>query len=181
MRKDPGTETDIFKDLTEKEIIEKANLAIHMMQDDDFQAPEGIQFLHAKKTSNGGVILMMKTIEAAAWLRNPGVIGRFTEKMGGTATASATLYMIVAEYVPVSYSPEGYKVNAAVEENSGLNRGAIQEVRYIKQIHRRAQGQRMAHVMMGITDPEQANKAIRQGLIIEGKRVLARRHKMDPK
>jgi hypothetical protein len=29
--------------------------------------------------------------------------------------------------------------------------------------------------------PEQANKAIRNGLVIEGKKVPVRRHKMDPK
>jgi hypothetical protein len=89
---------------------------------DGDSAAEGVEFLHVKKTTNGGVVLMLKTMEAAAWLRHPGIIGKFAKRMGGTATASATLCMVVAEYVPISYSPEGYKANGQVEEDSGLKR-----------------------------------------------------------
>jgi hypothetical protein len=181
LRGDARGENGVFKDLTEKEILEKAKIALELMQSDEFQVMEGVEFLHAKKTSNGGVIMMLKTVETATWLRGPGVLGRFAENIGGTATASPTLYMVVAEYVPVSYSPEGYKANAAVELDSGLQRGTIREARYIKKVQFRAQGQRTAHVIMGITDPEQANRAIRDGLVIEGKRVMVRKHKIDPK
>src|ERR1700723_3440350 len=35
--------------------------------------------------------------------------------------------------------------------------------------------------MVGMISPEQANIAIRHGLVIEGKKVAVRRHRMDPK
>jgi hypothetical protein len=35
--------------------------------------------------------------------------------------------------------------------------------------------------MIGFTEPEQANQAIREGLVIEGKKVMVRKHKTDPK
>jgi hypothetical protein len=171
----------MFKELTEKEMLEKARMAIELMGTDGEEIMEGVEFLHAKKTTNNGAVLMLKTAETAAWLRSPGTLGKFAEKMGGTTTASPTLYMIVAEYVPVTYSPDGYKAHAKIEIDSGLQRGVIQEARYLKKIEHRAQGQRSAHVMMGFTDPAQANRAIRGGLVIEGKKVSTRRHRMDPK
>jgi hypothetical protein len=181
LQRDAGADNNMFKDLTEREILEKVKIVVEMMGTTDDNMVEGIDFLHAKRTTNSRVVLMLKTVETVTWLRHLVTLRKFAEKMGGTTTASATLYMVVAEYVPVAYSPEGYKAHAKIEEDSGLRRGAIQEARYIKKIEWRAQGQRSAHVMMGLTDPEQANKAIRDGIVVEGKKVMVRRHRMDPK
>jgi hypothetical protein len=89
--------------------------------------------------------------------------------------------MVIAEYVPVSFQPDMDYAIAQVESDSSLLKGTIREVCYIKKIERRAQGQKTAHVILGLALPKQANIAIRQGLIIEGKKVQVRRHKMDPK
>jgi hypothetical protein len=106
---------------------------------------------------------------------------RFAQELGGMMKAAPTLCMVIAEYVPVSFAPDTKSALERVECDSGLEPGAIREARYIKKPERRAQGQRVAHVMVGFTSPEQANLAIRNGLVIEGKRVAIRRHRMDPK
>jgi hypothetical protein len=181
MRRDPAASSDAFAELTEKELVTKAQLAVQLLAGTDLEIPDNIDFLHARRTAGGGVVLVMKTEEAAEWLRSEKVMPRFARELGGMTTAAPTLCMVIAEYVPVAFNPETKYALESVERDSGLAAGAIREARYLKKIERRAQGQRVAHVMVGLISPEQANIAIRKGLVIEGKKVAARRHRMDPK
>ena len=54
--------------------------------------------------------------------------------------------------------------------------GAIREARFIKKVKRRAQGQKLVHVILGFTLLEQVNITIQQRLVIEGKKVQVRWH-----
>jgi hypothetical protein len=179
MQKAPGAMEDGLQDLTEKEIMFKAKIAIQMMQEEQGEGMEEIEFLHVKKTVGGGTILILKTEEAAMWLRKAEVMQHFSRELGA-ATAGAALCMVIAEYVPVTFDPDWTAGVEKVKKDSGLEQGAIREVRYIKKAHRRADGQKTAHIIMGLLTPEQANKAIRYGVIIEGKKVAVRRYRMDP-
>jgi hypothetical protein len=167
-------------ELSEKEILTKAQLAVEMLANEGMKEAEGIQFIHVRKTARGGAILATRTEEAASWLKQEDVIGQFAEKMGGTLHVRADLCMLIAEYVPVTFDPILYKAFGQVERESGLKKGALREARYIKQIERRKEGQRTAHMFMGFVDTEQANLAIRNGLVIEGKHISMRRHRIDP-
>jgi hypothetical protein len=166
--------------LTEKEILAKAKIAVEMLAKEGAKEAEDVQFIHARKTMKGGAILVTRTEEAARWLKREEVITHFAEKMGGTIHARADLCMVVAEYVPVTFEPELYSAFGQVEKASGLEKGAIREARYIKQKHHRRDGQRSAHMLIGLTSTEQANIAIRNGLVMEGKHVAIRRHRIDP-
>lgn len=181
IRRDPDTTTDPLQGLTEKEIVAKANLAVQRIQSEGGNAVGKAEFLHARKTAGGGVVLVVKTEEAARWLRDREVTSKLASAMGGTTKAEAATCLVVAEYVPTSFDPGLIGTMAQVESNSGLTGSAIREARYIKPLERRAPGQRSAHMIIGFADPEQANHAIRYGLVIEGKKVTARRHKVEPK
>jgi hypothetical protein len=165
--------------LTEKEILTKAQLAIEMLAKDGAKEAESVQFIYARKTAKGA-ILITKTVEAARWLKDEATMGHFAEKLGGTILARADLCMLVAEYVPTSFDPDLYSAFGQVEKDNGLRKGALREARYIKQKKHRRDGQRSAHMIMGFTDTEQANLAIRNGLVIESKHISLRRHRTDP-
>ena len=112
---------------------------------------------------------MTRTDDDAEWLRGESVIGRFADKMGGALNTRADLCMLIAEYVPISFNPGLLTAFGQVEQENGLAVGALREARYIKQVKYRKPTQRSAHMMMGFSSPEQANLAIRKGLVIKGK------------
>lgn len=171
---------DPFAGLTEKEVLAKAQMAVELMAADGEERAREVSFLHARRTSRGGAILVTQTVESAKWLREEANIGKFAEKMGGSCVARADACMVIAEYVPVAFVPEVFTALGQVERDSGLEKGAIREARYIRNPDNRSLNQRVAHMIMGLADPEQANLAIRNGLVIEGKAVTVRRHKRDP-
>ena len=180
LEKTGGEGADPFKDLTEKEVLAKAHLAVELLAKEGMAEADGIGFLHARKTARGGAILVTRTDGDAEWLRGESVIGRFAEKMGGALNARADLCMLVAEYVPISFEPGLFTAFGQVEQENGLAKGALREARYIKQVKYRKTTQRSAHMLMGFTSPEQANLALRKGLVIEGKHVSLRRHRINP-
>jgi hypothetical protein len=175
-----GEGADSWMGLTEKEILTKAQLAVDMMAKEGAKEAETLRFLHARKTARGGAILTTETEEAAKWLRGEVTMDKFAGKLGGALRARADLCMLVAEYVPITFNPDIFVAFTQVERENGLERGAIREARYIKQVHRRKEFQRSAHMIFGFTDASQANVAIRKGLIVEGKHVNLRRHRINP-
>jgi hypothetical protein len=134
LRRDPAAAIDCFQGLSEKDIMLKAKIAIQALQSKDFDSRDDIKFLHAKWTAGGGAILVLKTEEAAEWLRSAEVMNRFVKEFGGTAMAGAILCMVIAEYVPVSFQPDMDYAIAQLESDSSLLKGAIREARYIKKI-----------------------------------------------
>jgi len=181
IRKVTGDSADPFHELTEKEITAKAQMAIKLMGNEGDEQAAQVEFPMAKKLPKGGALLVTCTEEAAKWLRDPRMMGRLADKLGGSAVASADLCMVIAEYMPTTFMPEAFAAFNQVERDSRLEKGAISEARYIKKIENRADGQRNTHMISGLADPDQANLAIRQGLVIEGKSVSVRRHKIDPR
>ena len=90
------------------------------------------------------------------------------------------MYMLVAEYVPVLFNLDVFAAVKQVKQDNGLERGSLREARYLKQIKWRRDAQRTTHMVMGFTNHKQVNLAIRNGLIIEGKRVTFRKYRADP-
>ena len=87
LEKTGGKGADPFKDLTEKEIVAKAHLAVELLAKEGMAEADGIGFLHARKTAHGGAVLVTCTDDDVEWLQGESVIGRFTEKMGGALNA----------------------------------------------------------------------------------------------
>jgi hypothetical protein len=134
MRRDPTAGADCLEGLSEKELILKAQIAIQLLQAENLDTMDGVDFVHAKKTAGGGVVLVLKTEEAAEWLRSEEVMRKFAKELGGLMTVGAALCMVIAEYVPVTFDPGAAYAFARVEEDSGLKGGAIREARFIKKI-----------------------------------------------
>ncbi|KNZ77458.1 hypothetical protein J132_05416 [Termitomyces sp. J132] len=79
-----------WKDLTEKELIEKAKVAKELMGIQGMDSPE-IEFLSARKLRNGGVLYKLNSTDAAKWLAKPDVRRTFLSRFGAGATVSATI------------------------------------------------------------------------------------------
>jgi hypothetical protein len=66
--KDPDLNMNSLENLTEKEVVSKANLALSLMGICAEDVPEGITFVGAQKLQNGGVILQLNMAQAASWI-----------------------------------------------------------------------------------------------------------------
>jgi hypothetical protein len=116
---------DPFDGLSEKEVLAKAQLAIELMTAEGEIEAQGIEFLHARRTSNGGAIVVTKTIKGAEWLRGDEVMATFAAKMGGAVIARPDACTVIAEYIPTSFTPGTRAALGQVEQDSGLQKGAI--------------------------------------------------------
>src|ERR1700731_815746 len=90
-------------------------------------------------------------------------------------------YEVVLEYVPVTFDPDSRDALTTVEQDNNFPHAEIAEAKYLKDIARRTPGQRTAFVLMSFRNPQHANRAISQGIIIEGKKVQGRKSIHEPK
>jgi len=102
--KDPAVTTNNLDELTEKELVTKANEALDKMEHTNGSRPEGMRMVGGKKLRDSGVIYEACSVEAAKWLR--GARLTFAEKFGGTSVVKDRGMSIIVEYVPISHNPE---------------------------------------------------------------------------
>ena len=88
---------------------------------------------------------------------------------------------VIVEYVLLSHSPDAFAELRKIKCNSNLQASMLISTRWIKPIHRRMEGQQLAHVIAKFTTTEAVNQSIRDRMIIAGKRTWARRMKREPK
>jgi hypothetical protein len=174
---DPQGEQDTLGELTEQELVAKANEAVNNLDEDHDLA--NIEFIGAKRLTNGGIVFDLDTEEAARWIQTNKKA--FTSKFSGTATIKDRALAVIVEYVPLSHSPEALAEMRQIERHSKLPDGSLLATRWIKPVHRRTAGQRSAHIIAKFATTEAANQSIRDGLIIAGKRTWARRMKREPR
>jgi hypothetical protein len=166
--------------LSELELTTKAKLALDAIQLQDNPAPDSTRFVGAKKLAAGTIILDLNSTEAANWLRQPTVRAAFMQRFSATASFKDHEYRVLAEFVPVSFSPDTPDTLRCVESDSGAQEGSIIRAEWAKAPERRHALQRLAHLKLYFNSAEAANYAIRNGLYIAGKKVGTRRMRQEP-
>jgi hypothetical protein len=177
--KAPDVTTNGMMNLTEKELVTKANLAIKMMNDDSML--RGTTFVGATKLRNGGTILQLNSKDAADWLRGEDTANTFIGQLGGTSTMKTRPLNTVVEFIPITFNPDAFGTFGEVEKASGLPRGSIVSARYFKPPHCRTPQQKNAHAIFGFTTREVANHVIEHGIFVESKQVSVRKLNQEPK
>ncbi|KAJ6481018.1 hypothetical protein C8R45DRAFT_831683, partial [Mycena sanguinolenta] len=143
----PAVDTYGLANLTEKELVQKANLAwdIAVTELGDSTAPANALFVGARRVRSGAIVLHLNTPAAAEWIRVPRRIAAFLAGMGGTSIYRPRSFSCVVEFVPVTFDPELGRAFETIEDANGLDRGEITQARFIKPLARRHPGQRSAH------------------------------------
>lgn len=174
-----GAESNGLQDLTEKKLVAKANMVVVLLANETEGVPDGVEFLLAMKLQHGGILFKLETMEGAEWVRGNGKDG-FLAKMGGTLVVKERTATVVVPYVPVTFKPEMDGALREVKHNSQLKEGSIVKATYIKPKHRRAQGQKVAHVMITFRNINEANHTLQFRMLIEGKQVWGRKKLPQP-
>jgi len=176
----PGVTSNGLQDMSEKELVSKANMALAMLAAEVEGVPEEGEFVGATKLQHGGILFRMNSEEGAEWIRKEGKEG-FLAKMGGTSVVKERTATVVVEYVPVTFEPEVEGALREVEQVSGLKEGSIVRATYIKPKHRRAPGQKVAFAIFTFHYLDDANHVLCHGMLIENKQVWGHKKYPEPR
>ena len=181
IQKDPKSADNPYSDLTEKELVTKANTTLELMDTDALEMPPGVAFVGAKKMRNGNILYQLNTYDAGNWMKMEDVQKVFMENYGGTASMQNKLYYVIAEFVPISFIENSSFMHARIEEESAISANSLVFSKYIKPAHLRSNNQKVAHVTLGFNNRFAANDAIQSRLFIEGKHVGLRKKLTEPR
>src|ERR1700731_3723118 len=115
----------------------------------------------------------MANEEAAEWMRWEDVKREFTDHYGTPIKVRKQGFGVICKYVPVSFNPNTR--STTIEIVNELPAGAITEARYLKDPKKHTANQRTTFILLTLRMVKQANKVLREGLIIEGKKVFGRK------
>ncbi|SJL03070.1 uncharacterized protein ARMOST_06415 [Armillaria ostoyae] len=168
---------------SEKELVKEVNdalsIATTITGDTLHMVPDGISVVGARKLANGGVIYTLNSDKAATWLREPVALENIAQAVGEETSVSLQLNNVIVPFAPTTIDIENEDTWRNIETSSELTTGTIRSVRFLKPVEHHQQGQREAHLVVGFDSREQANKAIRGGIIIEGKELQAKKELPD--
>jgi len=133
--------------------------------------PREPKVVGVKKLHNGGVVFELNNVETAQWVRVEKTA--FTDNFGGTSLVREQAISVIVEYVPVAHNPDTLADNSRIEWDSSMTECAFLTTRWIKPVQRQAPGQHCTHLIMCFQTLEVANLAIRESIVIVGKRAWA--------
>lgn len=181
IQKDKNATDNSLFDLSEKDLVAKANTALDLMGWKGSDKPHNTAFVAARKLRSGGILYNMNSQKAATWLHAPEVKKAFMDHFDGTSNIKDKLHYVIAEFVPVTYDAGASYAHANLEEANRFTDDAIGFSKFIKPPHLRSSNQKVAHVTIGFKSRDDANCAIQRGIYIEGKHVTVRKTLTEPR
>jgi len=161
--------------LTERQLVEKSNMAIELIGTEEPELEGGGKvFIVAQKLQRGRILYVTRSAEAAETIRKPNVKEKFMAKFCGTAHIKDRGFSLVEEFVLTHFSPDRPDSIKAVEADNGMDTGQVISAKYIKEASKRKPVQQTDFVLMEIKTANAANRILREGIVIEGKRVFAK-------
>ncbi|KAL7281859.1 hypothetical protein ACG7TL_003324 [Trametes sanguinea] len=154
--------------------------AIKALEKEGLTPPAGGDVEAARVLQHGDIVFTASSAEMARWLSRPAVARAFSRHLGLRAQIIERTYRLVAERVPVTFDPASHTALREIEAQNGLQAGAITRADWIKPLSRRRPGQLTAHLMLTVSDVNQANRALR-GLRLGERRIMVRRDMEEPK
>lgn len=145
-----------------------------------------------RKLTNGGILLEMDSSEGAQWLRNM-KDAKFDTLCNGQLERQKRANLLVTHFVPTSFvvtkldldENEGnpYREMTSIEEladENGFDAKHLRKMHWSKPIEKRAPGQKVATLVLHVTNVRTANQLIRTGLKIANKKVTINKSIREP-
>ena len=163
--------------LTPKLLVAKANLAIDLMENRDHDTssdkPKEAKIVSAKILGNKGVVLETANEETATWLRRH--TKDFAAGMGSQAALKERSLHLVVEFVPATLNDQLPNLLQAIEADNQLKSGMLISARWMRAPGNWRPDQKSAHAILTTNDIPTANSILKNGLVIEGCRLQARK------
>ena len=169
-----------FNTLREDVLVAKANLALESAQKESESTPIGAKFLSVRKTAHDSLLYEVDSEDTVAWLRSNEGQRAFTLNFGTEVSLATKPFSTIAEYVPICLTVDDPHTLRELEKANELPVGAVRLIRWIKPIERRAPNQCTAHAIIDFFRPGDTNIAIKNGLLMTGKRCAIRKLLPEP-
>src|SRR5882724_4361192 len=131
-----------------------------------------LRVIGTKKLNNSGLVYELDKTETASWVRRQKAA--FMAGFGGTAVVRDRATSVIVKFIPVVHSPDTLSENRRIKCDSRLDDGSLTSTRWIKPLQRLMLGQKAAHLIAHFKTNTAADEAIKEGMVIVGKRVWAR-------
>lgn len=166
---DEGASAITTQILTESQLVAKANEAMKTAKIEKSGQLEEHKFISARKLRNGGLLLETNTVRAADAIKKKKE--DFCKAFSPSAKIKDRNYTVRLSFVPVTHEVDSEGERRWIEENSGVEEGHLAGTAWVKPVQKRREGQQVATLVARFSTPQAANKAIKQGLVIQGKRL----------
>ncbi|KAJ3742470.1 hypothetical protein DFH05DRAFT_1527027 [Lentinula detonsa] len=131
-------------------------------------------FITVNKLKNTDNLLTeMSSPAIASWLRLTPQALQFLLLTDDAFKVASRDNEIIFHFVPVSFNPENDHEIRQLEEINNLPSCSITKMRWAKAVHRRAEGQRVASLLVHLNDVNAANQLLISGAIVSNRRVEA--------
>jgi hypothetical protein len=167
--------------LSEKELVDRANMAVDRMGLQATDKPEAFAFIAASKLEHGGVRYRMADKACADWIRRHDVREAFTTEYGGDGRLKDKTYAVISEFADVGFDPTDAAELTAIARLNGLAPHSIVTARWLKRQASRRPGQRTAFLEIVLATPKAANAIIRAGCVILGRTLRTRKRLIEPR
>ena len=158
-------------DLTERDMVAKANTTLEIMNINNPDKPQTVQFMAACCIQNNQILYQLNSASATEWIRKPATHKAYHMAYSSLAKIHNKLYHNIAECVPTTFNTDDDYSHNKLEATNSLKPSSITWSRYIKPPNLHSANQKVAHVILGLTSKNAANKVIQHRLYIEGKHV----------
>ncbi|KAF9051981.1 hypothetical protein BJ165DRAFT_1324942, partial [Panaeolus papilionaceus] len=128
---------------------------------------------------NGGVMMMVNTVEGALWVKTEGKEG-IIGKMGGTVTMKEKTIKVIVDFVPVEFDPSNESTIREIEQYNGLEDRSIASANFFKKIIHRDSWQKTATLIIAMRSAEQANRMLEGGIAIMEEELNVRKKVVEP-
>ena len=111
-------DTEDLYDLSEKELVAKANLAIENLLNQGSDVPMGAKFLSARKLTRLRICLKLNSQQNADWLRKKDNQETFLQNFGANTSFIDNTFRAVVEFIPITLDPTAQTSIRGVEHAS---------------------------------------------------------------
>ena len=167
-------------ELTHEQIVRKANVALEALAGKRKDLPEGMTFLGVNLLTRGDIVFDLSNKKSADWLKREDVRKEYMAGFGALTEIIDREHSVVLENVPTTFEP-GTLTFDQVEQANELDKGSILMGKWFKKKEDRRAGQRTAFMKVFFKSAESANKAIRNKLLVGGRRCTVRKLLPEPR
>ena len=129
---------------------------------------------------DGSVLIEVDTDASVVWFTNDINRIEFCSALGDGVAFKTRIYNVLAFNVPLNLSPSEESHLDEINEANDLEDNTIMTIRWAKPINRRTPHQRSAHLVLSFSNPDDANRAITNGVTICNKKCHVEKIRREP-
>ncbi|KAH7907870.1 hypothetical protein BJ138DRAFT_1103956 [Hygrophoropsis aurantiaca] len=175
----PGNDT-ITPTLSHAELVSKLKDALSETVIADLDNDLSPTIKSVTRIRNGGIIVELDSAISAAWLKKHEVRDKFIKTLNSAVSFRDRSYSILIPFVPLIINVELDATLRAIEEENDMEKSSAVSMRWIKPAGRRHPQQRCVHAMLVLSNPDTANRLLRDGVLINSMKLHPRKDKKEP-